>query len=186
MGEEIMIWNISIISYHRCEKARLVKWRKSNKNYLRHKNSIKTVSNRTRDTDITMYVTKRIAKAACSGYWKNKKKENYLWHCNNTPPLSKIQQKQQLKQVDLVFFHDSQFMNQFYFNLLPGSFGSFFFQCMFSIKLDLDSDRSTSYNTFFRTNYWQFYIRLPVGIVWKLKQPPLKEKVTLTLIQTSK
>ena len=65
---DITIWNISIIAYDRCGKVRSVKWRKSNKNYLRHKNSIKTVSNRTRDTDIPMYVTKRIAKAACSGY----------------------------------------------------------------------------------------------------------------------
>ena len=56
---DITIWNISIIAYDRCEKVRSVKWRKSNKNYLRHKNSIKTVSNRTRDTDVPMYVTKR-------------------------------------------------------------------------------------------------------------------------------
>ena len=66
---DITIWNISIIAYDRCGKVRSVKWRKSNKNYLRHKNSIKALNNRTRDTEIPMYVTKRMAKAACSGYW---------------------------------------------------------------------------------------------------------------------
>ena len=126
---------------------------------------------------------------------KSKKRENYLWHWNNTPPLSEKhqpqnqqqeqQQQQQhqkrLKQVELSFLSRFSIYELISFQSFPWIIWISFFQCVFSIKLDLDSDRSTNYNNLVRTNYWQFYIHFPVAIVWKLKTTSSEGKTEIHL-----
>ena len=61
--------------------------------------------------------------------------------------------RRQRKQVELSFLSRFSIYELISFQSFPWIIWISFFQCVFSIKLDLDSDRSTNYNNLVRTNY---------------------------------